>query len=324
MKKRINLLLCFSTLLIAVSCGKKEGASAGIPDVGNPQPPVVVVPSPYKPNTTYYGANKYVTFKVGDANSPIILASPHDGTINPSSMPIRDHKDAVTVRDTYLTDLTEEISAALFTKTGVRPHVVFNDVARARMEPNRSLEEAYHKSEAANALWREYHAFLKGARDMVQANVGKGLFLDMHGHGHTKKRVEVGYTVSITNLNASDAVLNDKASTSSIFHLGKTSSYTFSQLIRGDYAFGTLLENEGVSAVPSKQDPRPNSDDYFNGGYCTATYGSRGGGEVSAIQLETHGTDFRMTAADRKVSGGKIADAIIKYMKAHYGLFLDK
>lgn len=188
------------------------------------------------------------------------------------------------------------------------------------MEPNRSLEEAYHKSEAANALWREYHAFLKGARDMVQKNVGKGLFLDMHGHGHTKKRVEVGYTVSISNLNATDAVLNSVPATSSIYHLAKISPFTLSQLIRGDNAFGTLLADEGIPAVPSKQDPKPNNDDYFNGGYCTSTYGSRNGGEVSAIQLETHGTNLRNSPAERKASGAKIADAIIKYMNTHYNL----
>jgi len=317
--KKIKLIVFVCAALFSVSCEKEGGASVEVK--GNEQPPAVT--SPYTPNTTVFGTNKYVKFIIGDLKSPIILASPHDGDINPTSMPIRNHADAVTVRDIYVTDLTMEISDALFNKTGVRPHVIVNEVARARMEPNRSLEEAYHRSDAANSLWREYHAYLAGAREMVSKNVGKGLFLDMHGHGHTKPRIEVGYTVSIANLNNTDAVLNGVASTSSIFHLSKISAYTFSQLIRGDYAFGTLLENEGVAAVPSKQDPKPNSDDYFNGGYCTATYGSRNGGEVSAIQLETNG-GTRNTIALRKAAGAKIADAIIKYMKAHYGLFLDK
>lgn len=311
--KKINLLVLLGASLMVVSCKKNADDNGG----GGKEPTPEVT---YKANTTVYGSNKYVTFKVGDANSPIILASPHDGEILPASMPFRDHADAVTVRDINLTDLTEEISNALYAKTGLRPHVIINDVARSRMEPNRSLEEAYHKSEAANALWREYHAFLKGARDMVQKNVGKGLFLDMHGHGHTKKRVEVGYTVSISNLNATDAVLNSVPATSSIYHLAKISPFTLSQLIRGDNAFGTLLADEGIPAVPSKQDPKPNNDDYFNGGYCTSTYGSRNGGEVSAIQLETHGTNLRNNPAERKASGAKIADAIIKYMNTHYNL----
>jgi len=312
--KRIYFLSFICFLSVVSACKKSERTEDS---TGTEPKPLEEV---YKANTIVYGSNKYVTLKVGDANSPIILASPHDGEITPSSMPFRDHASAVTVRDIYLTDLTEEISNALYAKTGLRPHVIINDVARSRMEPNRSLDEAYHKSEAANALWREYHAFLKGARDMVQKNVGKGLFLDMHGHGHTKKRIEVGYTVSIANLNATDAVLNTVPATSSIYHLAKISPFTLSQLIRGDYAFGTLLENEGVPAVPSKQDPKPNTDDYFNGGYCTATYGSKSGGEVSAIQLETHGTGLRNNSAERKASGAKIADAIIKYMNAHYNL----
>lgn len=313
--RKVNLLLFALTIFTIAACKKggdnqKKGGESTVVD--------------YKPNTTVYGSNKYVRFIVGDLNSPIILASPHDGTITPSSMPLRDNPDAVTVRDLYVTDLTLEISNALYEKTGIRPHVIVNDVARSRMEPNRDLNETYHKSEAANELWKEYHAFLKGAQTMVAKNVGKGLFIDMHGHGHTKQRIEVGYIVSKTNLNSTDAVLNSVPGTSSIYHLANNSSYTFSQLIRGDYAFGTLLGNNGVPAVPSKQDPKPNNDDYFNGGYCTLEYGSKNGGTVSAIQLETNGSNLRNNASQRKASGVKMANAIIEYMQKHYGLLLDK
>lgn len=312
--KKISLLYIGMCLFI-LSCKKSKHVN------GEKEPSGTVS---YHPNTTVYGSNNYVKFIVGDLKSPIILASPHDGTIIPDNWPLRDHPDAVTVRDLYVSALTTEIADALYRKTGLHPHVIINDVARSRMEPNRALEEAYHKTEAANQLWRQYHAFLKGAQDMVQKNVGKGLFLDMHGHGHSIPRIEVGYIVSKTNLNGTDAGLNSLASTSSIYHLSTISAYPFSQLIRGDYAFGTLLENEGIRAVPSKQDPKPNSDDYFNGGYCTLAYGSKNGGAVSAIQLETHGPNLRNNPTERKASGTKIADAIIKYMQSHYGLFLDK
>lgn len=313
--RKISLLLYITACLLILSCKKGNTSNE------DKEPPVT---TSYEPNTTVYGSNNYVKFIVGDLKSPIILASPHDGTIIPNNWPERDHPDAVTVRDLYVSALTTEIANALYAKTGLRPHVIINDVARSRMEPNRSLEEAYHKTEAANQLWREYHAFLKGAHDMVQKNVGKGLFLDMHGHGHSVHRVEVGYIVSKANLNGTDATLNGLATTSSIYHLSTISAYPFSQLIRGDYAFGTLLENEGIRAVPSKQDPKPNADDYFNGGYCTLTYGSKNGGTVSAIQLETHGPDLRNNPTERKASGAKIANAIIKYMQNHYGLFLGK
>ncbi|WP_199120963.1 hypothetical protein [Pedobacter sp. ASV28] len=312
--KRINLYF-FLIVLVICSCKKS--------DQTEPKEEKKPLSDIYKPNTTVYGTDNYVKFIVGDLKSPIILASPHDGTLT-ANIPLRDHPDAVTVRDLYVTDLTLAISDALYAKTGLRPHVIINEIARSRMEPNRALEEAYHKNELANSLWKEYHTFLKDARQMVTDYVGKGLFLDMHGHGHTIPRVEVGYIVSKTNLNSSDAILNSVPATSSILHIANNSSFTFSQLIRGDYAFGTLLANEGVPAVPSKQDPKPNNDDYFNGGYCTLTYGSRNGGTVSAIQLETNGSGLRNNATERKASGAKIADAIIKYMKNHYGLFLDK
>ncbi|SOD18411.1 hypothetical protein [Pedobacter xixiisoli] len=316
--KRINLWILASLLLTATACKKSNSGT----DEGKKEEPQPVVE--YKPNTTYYGKGNLVKLVTGDLNSPIILASPHDGTEKPEDMPVRTHTDAVVVRDLYLTDVTEKVAAALYAKTGLRPHIVINYVERARMEPNRALAETYHKSEAANALWREYHEFLKGAKEMVEKNVGKGLFLDMHGHGHDKDRIEVGYLTAISDLNGTDDLLNNKATASSIYNISTTSPYSFSQLIRGDYAFGTLLANEGVKAVPSKQDPKPNSDPYFNGGYCTLTYGSKVSGKVSAIQLETPGPGFRDNAALRTASAPKVADAIIKYMQTHYGLFIGK
>ena len=316
--KKMNLWMLACLLLAATACKKSE--NGGGDDEKEEPLPV----TEYQPNTTYATKGNQVKLIMGDINSPIVLASPHDGTMTPSNMPVRTHANAVTVRDLYLTDVTEKVANAIYQRTGVRPHVLINYVERARMEPNRALAEAYHQSEEANQLWREYHAFLKGATDMVAKNVGKGLFLDMHGHGHTKHRVEVGYLTSISDLNGTDAALNNRATVSSIYHLSTTSPYSFSQLIRGDYAFGTLLANEGVAAVPSKQDPKPNNDDYFNGGYCTLTYGSRNGGTISAIQLETPGPTFRDTPSLRTASAPKVADAIIKYMQTHYGLFIGK
>ena len=313
-------LVCFLFLFISFSCKKKDTPT----DEPQVNPVVPVSPSIYKPGATVYGKNNYVKMIVGDYNSPIILSSPHDGTIEPSSMPVRDNADAVVVRDLYVSDLTMQISNSIYEQTGIRPHIIINDISRSRMEPNRSLAEAYNKSDAANSSWNEYHDFIKVARQIVSENVGKGLYIDMHGHGHTKNRIEVGYITSKTNLNAEDAVLDTYATSSSIYGIAKTSTYTYSKLVRGDYAFGTLLANEGCPAVPSKQDPKPNADDYFNGGYCTLTYGSGNGGTISAIQLETNGTNLRNTATQRVASGKKMANAIITYMKMHYNISLTK
>lgn len=280
--------------------------------------------SVYPPGATVYGKNNYVKIIVGDSKCPIILSSPHDGTLLPVSMPERDHSDATTVRDLYVSDLTLKIAASIFEKTGMRPHIIINEVSRTRMEPNRSLEEAYHKSEEANEAWRAYHNFIKIAREIVTSNVGKGIYIDMHGHAHAKARVEVGYLVSKSNLNAVDTDLDKLAPLSSIYAIARNSTYSFSNLVRGDVAFGTLLANEGLPAIPSKQDPKPNADDYFNGGYCTYMYGSVNTGDISSFQLETNGVGLRNTPDQRNASGVKFATAILSYIKTHFGLNLIK
>ena len=316
--KYLKVVMCF-LVLANWSCkkGDKEEQTKPV-DISSYSKEV------YQPGATVYGKNNYVKMIVGDYNCPVILSSPHDGTLQPTSMPERDHPDATTVRDLYVSDLTLKISAAFYEKTGMRPHVIINDIARSRMEPNRSLEETYHKSEDANAAWLEYQNFIKIARQIVTDNVNRGLYIDMHGHGHTKQRVEVGYIVSKANLNADDATLDRLATTSSIYGIARNSTYSFSNLVRGDYAFGTLLANEGLPAVPSKQDPKPNTDDYFNGGYCTYTYGSINGGTISSFQLETNGSGLRNTPDQRTASGGRFANAIICYVKTHYGLTIAK
>lgn len=317
MKYPILFLCCL--LLGTFSCKKNKISNEKIPvDL------TVYSKLVYQPGTTVYEKGNGVRMIVGDDKCPIILSSPHDGIVLPASMPERDHPDATTVRDLYVSDLTLKTAAAIFEKTGMRPHVIINDIARSRMEPNRSLAETFHKSEEANDAWKAYHNFIKIARQIVMTHVGKGLYIDMHGHAHTKQRVEVGYIVSKANLNTDDFALDKLSSTSSIYALAQKSTYSFSNLIRGDHAFGTLLTNEGLPAIPSKQDPSPYGDDYFNGGYCTYTYGSINGGELSSFQLGTNGAGLRNTPDQRTTSGMKLANTILLYMKIHYGLNLAK
>lgn len=276
----------------------------------------------YRPGATIYDATNSVRMIVGDDRCPLILSSPHDGTLQPSSMPVRDDPSATLVRDLYLTDLTIQIANSFYEKTGLRPHIVINDVSRSRLETNRTLDEAYLKSNVAVSAWKAYHDFLIISRQIVSSNVGRGLYIDMHGHGHTKQRIEVGYLLSRLELNADNDTLDKLASSSSIAAIGLSKQAKFSALIRGDLAFGTLLADLGLPAVPSKQDPKPNADEYFNGGYCTYQYGSVNGGQISSFQLETNGVGLRNTLEQRKASAPKFADAIIEYFKLNLGLDL--
>ncbi|WP_256012891.1 N-formylglutamate amidohydrolase [Desertivirga xinjiangensis] len=327
----------FSLVLLAVvaySCKKNIGNEF---DIRDPELEIIEYDkSIYKKGSTIHFPLdfpeqnlpvNYVEFRVGDLNSPIILSSPHDGTLAPDSIGGRDHPTAEDARDTHTTPLVERIADTLEARTGMRPHIIVNVLSRKKMDPNRSRDEAFVKHPDALDAWDGYQNFLKIARQIVTDNVGKGLYLDIHGHGHPKDRIEVGYLLTPADLNdsLSNFYLDLKAGKSSIFAVGKGSLVKFSELIRGASSFGALLWDEKHPAVPSDQPGNqwPGSDDYFNGGYCTLAYGSLRGGNVSAIQLETSYKNER-DPVKHATAGGAIARATINYFKLHYGMNLQK
>jgi N-formylglutamate amidohydrolase len=319
--KKINILYAFLLLLVTVGCKKKEEIrTIPLPDIN-----VTYDENIYKPGAVIFGTKNYVKIIVGDLNSPIMLASPHDGIVSPSEVATRTHPSAVIVRDLFCTDLTLKMADSLQKLTGLRPHVIINDLTRSKMEPNRAMADAYLTHPEMEIAWNEYHNFLRVARAMIKKNVGKGLYLDMHGHAHAKNRIEVGYLLNNNQVNSEDASLDLLASRSSVFAVGKASTSKFSILLNGDKAYGTLLANNACPSVPSKQDPYPFEDEYFSGGYCTATYGSRNSNDnISAIQLETPGPIIRDNETLRIASSGRMARATIQFMKLNYGLDLMK
>jgi len=306
----IGMLL---SMLILFSCKKSSDNSAT--NGGGTIPTTT-----YTPGTTVYGSKNYTRFIVGDDLCPIILSSPHAGDLTPSNIP--DRTQGVTVTDSYVTDLVLKLADSIKKVTGLRPHIIINDLKRIKMDPNRSVEEAYLTHADATAAYNDYQNFIKAALKIVNDKVGKGIYLDMHGHGHTKSRIEIGYLLSATELNGTDGSLNVLANTTSIYAISKTSSLSFWELIRGGQSLGTLLANAGCPSVPSQQDPKPLTDDYFSGGFCTSSYGSMGGGNISAIQLETPGPIIRNTSALRQQSAGKIARVVNDYLRIHYNIIL--
>ncbi|NGM90211.1 hypothetical protein G5B35_23215, partial [Parapusillimonas sp. SGNA-6] len=193
-----------------------------------------------------------------------------------------------------------------------------------------------------------------------------GLFIDMHGHGHTYvkgyeeeyispvdgqkilskyiRQSEVAYAISNEALEKSDSELDKLAEYSSIYAIVKTNpSVSLSQLIRGPYSLGALLDDEGTVAVPGRlipvlernvelfgtdKDGKPRRRPYFNGGYLTRKYGSAikpAGGNIgfpdniSSIQIETPGITVRNNAVVRSRSIHQFKRAIIKYLNHWYG-----
>jgi hypothetical protein len=322
MKKLLGPVITAISLLVILTvltyCSQEVELPAG--KIVNPYDSTDFKPAPAE---VIYGSNNYTEYIVGDNESRIILSAPHGGYEEPES--IRTRTSGVTEADRFTQELTRTIADSITARTGVRPHVIINKLHRKKLDPNRPIGEAAQGDAAAQQAWRDYQFFLSYARAKVVEVAGEGLYLDMHGHGHAIQRIEVGYLLGNVDLAKSDEQLNALAASTSIRALATRSALPFSQLVRGASSFGTLLHNAGYASVPSTQDPHPGIGvDYFEGGYCTQTYGSLKQDGVSAIQLECYRTGLREPEQSRRAFAGKLTDVIIEYFNAHYQVDLKK
>ncbi len=274
----------------------------------------------YIPGQSYFSEEEHVEYIHG--NLPIILSSPHGGEKRPDEIPDRSCNGCVTINDTNTQELTKEITAAIFEKTSCYPYVIINRLHRSKLDANREIIEAADGNEKAEAAWTFYHDHITSSRQIVTETHTKGLFLDIHGHGHEIQRLELGYLLSKSDLQENDNFLNEEAtiSKSSIKNLVENNLgiHTHAELIRGENSFGQLIEQKEVNAVPSLNDPFPMDDEsYFTGGYNTRTYGSRDGGSIDGIQIECH-QDVRFEDIPRKEFADSLALVIIDFLETHY------
>ncbi len=276
------------------------------------------------PGTTYFNNNNYVEYIFG--NMPVIISTPHGGTIAPTSIPNRTATicgtNVTTVEDSNTDDLARALDTSLRNLIGCRPHTIVCRLARTKIDMNREINEATCGNATAQTTWYNYHAFIDTARKYILAKYGRGLFIDLHGHGHVKQRLEIGYLLTDAELRSSDAYLNSvtAVSNSSIKKLIGTNlgNVNHVELIKGANAFGTMMGNSGYPSVPSQQDPAPlSTDDYFNGGYNTVRWGSRDSGLIDGFQIETNYTGVRSSTTNIKKFADSLAKVIKKYIETH-------
>ncbi len=274
----------------------------------------------YEPGQHYYGRKDYVEYIPGEL--PVILSSAHGGALTPSEIPNRTF--GVLLNDRNSLELTMAMRQALLDLTGQAPHVILSHLHRSKLDANREIVEAAQENPYAELAWTEFQEWIKVARAEVAATFGKGLYFDIHGHGHDIDRLELGYLLSSDELNRADAALNslEVVAQTSIRDLGRTSPIPFSQLLRGPTSFGGLLQDEGVPSVPSPAAPGPGDAPYFRGGYNTREHGSVTDAEVvSGIQIEHHYGGIRDTPENRAEYAARAARVIRAFMLEHYGFF---
>jgi hypothetical protein len=267
-----------------------------------------------------FDAQEYVEFASG--NIPLILSVPHGGELKPGEIANRTCNDAVNIMDKFTIELAEAIMEE-FAKTGMKPYLIINKMHRSKMDANRNRADAACGNENAEAVWDLFHGEIENSMASVNTKFQKGLFIDLHGHGNPKQRVELGYLLFDDELALSDTRLNspELVKVSSIQNLVKDnpSGALHTDLLKGENAFGSLLDQAGFAAVPSALDPVPlSSDNYFSGGHNTATYSSYKGGAIDGIQVECNRTGLRETAANRQAFAVAFVKTAKAYIETHY------
>ena len=276
--------------------------------------------SNYEVGKSYFGRNNYVEYIPGEL--PIVISAPHGGALKPGEAADRTYGTTGSDRNTV--ELSLAVRDALIDATGYAPHVILSHLHRSKLDPNREIVEAAQGDPFAENAWHEFQDWIKQARVFVAGDYDRGLYFDMHGHGHSIPRVEIGYLLSGSDLNQDDDALNNMTMVekTSIRDLGRHAPETFSELLRGPKSFGGFLGDEGVRSIPSPGDPSPGSDPYWTGGYNTREHGSRSLSEViSGIQLEHQYPGLRDTDANRQVYAAQLASAIRLFMLEHFGFF---
>lgn len=283
-----NMFISLSSLCILISAPLIQAQTVGV---------------------SQFGEHEYIEYIPG--NLPIVLSSPHggpkgnrqsDGTIGPTvtNIPERDCSgfgtSCRTINDYNTAVLTQAIVDSFFEKTGCYPHAVINQLARRKLDANREIEEAAMGNESAEIAFHEYHSFMETARDRIRQDYSRGLFLGIHGHGHDERHIQVGYLIDENDLALANSELNSTrlVNKSSIKKLvsDNLQGLSHSALLQGGQAFGTMLQNLGLTSIPSQQSPEPYMEiSFFEGGYNLARYGSRNGGPLDGIQVELHRTD---------------------------------
>ena len=275
--------------------------------------------SGYTACATNWGTSQYIEYIAGDL--PIIISASHGGYLEPSEIPERTCGDQVET-DERTQELTREVSTYIQQETGKCPHIVINKLHRSRLDANRDIGEAACGNSISEQAWREYHDFIDAAKATATTQYGKGLYLDFHSNiDYDGRWVELGFLLYSTDLTKSDTALNaskykDKSSVKSLAY---TPGLYFPEIIRGQTSLGGLLQRQGYKAIPSPAYPdfTSSSDEYLNGGYNTARHGSREGGSVDGIQVESF-TEFLQDDM-RAAYVQALAESVMTFVETQYG-----
>jgi len=260
--------------------------------------------------------------KVSSGDIPLVISAPHGGTLTPNEIPNRSCSEITTVRDRNTTELADEIRYQMKQDFGVEPYMVSALIHRKKIDLNRDVDLATCGHTVGKEVWQEYHRKVEEAIQSAIEEYGGAIFIDLHGHGHEIQRLELGYLLNNEELRASYEGMGsteDLVEESSLKNLiNLIPDIDFQDVLTGEKAFGTIMEDEGIPSVPSLQDPFPYPEEaYFNGGYNTRRYSSDDYPEVFGWQIEAHYNGVRNSDENRNAFAKAFSKAIMVQLEEY-------
>jgi hypothetical protein len=294
-KKTMSFIFLLTTFLLSIlfSCKKSEDA-----------PFIKYVDPTSIPSKKMIDSFTQVQY----GNMPLIISVPHGGELAPTTIPDRSCANITTATDINCIELLQAIDSVFNADYAIKPYYVFTNLKRIKLDQNRDTAEATCSNQAIKKYWNNYHFSIDTCISKILIKYPQCLFIDLHGHGHTKQRLEIGYLTTADTLRNP---ININANTSSLKNI-VTPSLNILDLYIGSNAFGTLMASRNFPSVPSQQDNAPLvADEYFNGGFNTAKYCKYA--NVFGWQIETNFTGVRDNVNSRNLFAVAFTKSIMKY-----------
>lgn len=153
---------------------------------------------------------RYTEIDLGNLN--ILISVPHDGPLKPPGIQDREKDQNGNFKNDLNTRkiakiLRDELTALFLnhTRTQAMPFVIYNNLHRLKMDPNRSLVESCCDEESEIA-YNDYHQMIEtyfGEQFMLnnsKKSFTQGLLIDLHGQCHEENWIELGYLLSSNDL----------------------------------------------------------------------------------------------------------------------------
>ncbi|CEP18783.1 hypothetical protein [Parasitella parasitica] len=250
-------------------------------------------------------------------NLPLIITAPHGGLSKPETIPDRTRDGSLLLADMHTKEIALGIGEFVSDHYRSAPHVISNDISRRKADVNRPLQDGA-ETDAGERVWREYHQSVQFSVEKVLKSNRSGLLVDIHGHTHFDGAIELGYLLSLEELQSKSVILDQIIlEKSSIRQFAKRHGKTTPHKLL--YYFGDLIaassENH-IAVSPSSHMPIPLDKNYFVGGFTTQYYHNLWNGlDVIQVEIPRH---LRLHEKNRRLVIKVVSLAIINMLDRYY------